>query len=86
MKAILIIFYVFFYIITSPYQLYKIYKNIKFRKNIKVGDRAFFINVQGTKTYGKVEIITEDGLKAGFGSLGIPYSYQFIDINLLKII
>lgn len=85
-KLILFLFNVIYYIITFPYQLYKMHINSKWRKNIKVGDRAFFINVTRGKTYGKIESILADKKSVGFGSTSRMYTYQIIDIANLKIV
>lgn len=40
--------------ITLPYSIWIVYKNRRWRKTAKVGDRCFFINMLQTKTWGTI--------------------------------
>lgn len=47
-----------------PLEIHKWSKNRNWRKNVKVGDRCFFINLLEKRSYGNVAAISEDKLKA----------------------
>jgi hypothetical protein len=57
-----------YYLVASPVliplEIYKWSKNRKWRKNVNVDDKCFYINIMGTRSYGKVTAISEDKLKA----------------------
>lgn len=56
-----------YYIICSPYLIprhfYRRHVNREWRKNVKVGDRCYFYNILGTRSYFTIERISEDGKK-----------------------
>ena len=59
-----LIFYVIASPVLVPLEIYKWSKNKKWRKNVKVGDECFFINLLQKRSYGKVTAISEDKVKA----------------------
>ena len=98
MKLVKLIFVLFnvllnviYYIVSSPvlipFGIYKCSKNRKWRKNIKVGDRCFFINSIEERSYGDVTAISDDKLRArvemkDFGSRSVGW----YEIDCLMII
>lgn len=86
-----ILFNIIFYIIASPFfipfEIYKWYKNKKWRKNIKVGDRCFYINFLEKRSYGYVADISENKLKARIERKSLMgSSSDWHQINDLKIV
>lgn len=61
--------------------------NIKWRKNIRIGDTCFFVNIVGTKTICKIELIDADRKQA---MVLIDYGMQsyatvWMDVKMLRI-
>ncbi len=78
-----IIFDLVYYIIASPVivpvSIYKWHRNKVWRKNVKVGDRCFFINGLSKRTYGEVT-----GLSGNRAGLKMNNASGWYDINILR--
>jgi hypothetical protein len=78
-----------YYIIISPvylpYKLHKYYNTKKWRRNPKVGDKCYFINMFGSKTIGYIDRIDNGKVLFKTKSLNSSSS-QWIEVSELNAI
>jgi hypothetical protein len=59
-----VLYYLITFPVTLPLFIYKRNRNKKWRADIKIGDKCYFINMADEKSYGVVQDLSEDKLKA----------------------
>lgn len=78
---VMVVFDLIFAMIVSPYTLYKVFRNHRWRKRAQVGDDCYFKNMLGTRTWGKIDDMNGDQVR-----FVTPNSSQWCSLKGLRAV